>query len=358
MTALRHMIIANFKMTLRNRMAIFWNLAFPAVFIIFFGLLLTMDLNRISVGISGEDVSPLASELVAELRSNDVFDVKTGDAASELDALAEGERGVVILFSQGANGQLNAEIHYDQSDPQMGEVSMRTIQHFLNEANLAVIGDDAPIATTVQAVDSNAMRYIDFLVPGILAMSIMNTGVIGLSTAFVTYREKGILRRIKATPFPLSSFIAARIISQVVIIVAQAMILMLLGMLLFDLRVDGQLINVVLMVTIGAIAFLSLGFVISSFARNAEAAASLSNAVTFPMLFLSGVFFSVDDAPTWLQPFTRIMPLRYLADGLRDLMVRGGSLPDQWLNILVLLGTAAVAVFLSMRLFKWEANPA
>jgi ABC-2 type transport system permease protein len=133
---------------------------------------------------------------------------------------------------------------------------------------------------------------------------------------------------------------------------------MLLGMLLFDLRVDGQLINVVLMVTIGAIAFLSLGFVISSFARNAEAAASLSNAVTFPMLFLSGVFFSVDDAPTWLQPFTRIMPLRYLADGLRDLMVRGGSLPDQWLNILVLLGTAAVAVFLSMRLFKWEANPA
>lgn len=358
MTALRHMIVANFKMTLRNRMAIFWNLAFPAVFIIFFGLLLTMDFGRISVGVAGEDVSPLAGELVEELRTSDVFSVNAGSSEAELSALADGDRSVVILFSEGTNGQLNAEIHYDQSDPQTGEVSMRTVQQFLNEANLAVIGDDAPIATNVQGVESSGLRYIDYLVPGILAMSIMNTGVIGLSTAFVSYREKGILRRIKATPFPLSSFIAARIISQVVIIVVQALILMLLGMLLFDLRIDGQLINVVVMVVFGAVAFLSLGFVISSFARNAEAAASLANAITFPMLFLSGVFFSVDDAPSWLQPFTRLMPLRYLADGLRDLMVRGGTLPDQWLNILVLLGTAAVAVFFSMRLFRWEANPA
>lgn len=358
MTALRHMIVANFKMTLRNRMAIFWNLAFPAIFIVLFGLLLTMDVDRFSIGIVGEDVSLLATELSGELRASEVFEVTTGSSTAELDALNQGDRSVVILFSEGTNGQLNAELHFDQSDPQMGEVALRTVQQFLNEANLAAMGGDVPIATTVEAVDANTLRYIDFLVPGILAMSIMNTGVIGLSTAFVSYREKGILRRIKATPFPLSSFIIARIVSQVVIIVVQALILMLLGMLLFDLRIDGQLINVVLMVTVGAVAFLALGFVISSFARNAEVAASLANAVTFPMLFLSGVFFSVDDAPSWLQPVTRLMPLRYLADGLRDLMVGGATLPDQWLNILVLLGTAAVAVFFSMRLFRWDASPA
>lgn len=359
MNALRYMILANFKMTLRNRTALFWNLAFPAIFIVLFGFLLTMDTDAFDVGVVGGDVSPLAQEVVDELSTSDAFAVTTGSVVSELEALESGNRSVVVVFGESTvPGQLQVDLYYDQSDPQRGAIALSSVQQFLNQVNLQALGEDRPLNVTVEAVEADNLRYIDFLVPGILAMSLMNSGVIGLATAFVSYREKGILRRIKATPFPLSSFIAARIISQVVVAVVQAMILILLGMLLFDLRIDGNMLNVIVMVTLGAVAFLSLGFVISSFARNSEAAASLSNAVTFPMLFLSGVFFPVDNAPDWLQPITKIIPLTYLADGLRDVMVRGGSLPDQWINILALLATCVIGIALSVRFFRWESAPA
>jgi ABC-2 type transport system permease protein len=359
MRALRYMVLANFKMTLRNRAALFWNLMFPAIFIVLFGFLLTMDTQAFRVGVVGEQSSPLTQQVAAELGNSDGFDVTLGSRQGEMDALAAGDRTVVVIFNEGqAAGQIQAELYYDQSDPQRGQIALSGVQQFLNEVNLQALGEDRPLNVSVQAVDSENLRYIDFLVPGILAMAIMNSGMIGLATAFVSYREKGILRRVKATPFPLSSFIVARIISQVAVAVVQAMVLILLGMLLFDLRIDGNLINVVVMVTIGAVAFLSLGFVISSFARNQEAAASLANALSFPMLFLSGVFFPVDNAPGWLQPITKIIPLTYLAEGLRGLMVRGSTLQAEWLNILVLLITCAVGIALSLRFFRWESAPA
>lgn len=359
MKALRYMIMANFKMTLRNRTALFWNLAFPAIFIVLFGFLLTLDTTSFSVGVVGEETTPIAGQVANELATSEAFDVTSGTRDDELGKLEDGDRSVVVIFSESATtGLAEAEIFYDQTDPQQAQIALSAVQQFLNQVNVDALGEERPITVHVEGVDATSLRYIDYLVPGILAMSLMNSGMIGLATTFVNYREKGILRRIKATPFPLSSFIIARIISQVVVAVAQALVLILLGMLLFDLRIDGNMINVIVMITVGAVAFLSLGFAISSFARNSEAAASLSNAFTFPMLFLSGVFFPVDDAPSWLQPITKIIPLTYLADGLRALMVRGSSLPAEWLNIGVLLLTCVVGLFLSMRFFRWESAPA
>ena len=358
MKALRYMILANFKMTLRNRAALFWNLAFPAIFIILFGFLLTMETDAFSVGVVGEDTSQISRQVATELGNSEAFDVTRSTRESELEALANGDRAVVVIFSEGATPDLaDAEIYYDRTDPQGSQIALSAVQQFLNQVNVEALGEQRPVTIEVQGVDADNLRYIDFLVPGILAMSIMNSGMIGLATSFVSYREKGILRRIKATPFPLSSFIFARIVSQVVIAVAQALILILLGMLLFDLQIDGSLLNVVVMVTVGSLAFLSLGFMISSFARNQEAAASLGNALSFPMLFLSGVFFPVDNAPAWLQPVTKVIPLTYLADGLRGVMVRGENLPAEGLNIAVLLATCAIGMALSVRYFRWESAP-
>ena len=359
MTALRHMILANLRMTVRNRTALFWNIAFPALFIVLFGFLLGNNNFTVDVGVAGADVSSAARQATQQMRDAEGFSVKSGTREAELAALKDGRRTVVVVFAPGAaGGQTRADLYWDQNDPQQGQIALSAVQQFLSDANASMTGGQGPIAVNVQAVSSNSIAYIDFLVPGILAMSIMNSGMIGLASAFVTYREKGILRRIKATPFPLSSFIAARIISQLVIGVAQAAILIGLGMLLFGLRVNGNLAYVLVMVILGSLAFLSLGFVIASFARNQEAADSLANAFSFPMLFLSGVFFPVDSAPSWLQPVMRLMPLRYLADGLRDLMVRGASLPSEWLNALVLLATGAVGFLLAIRFFRWESSAA
>ncbi|MEZ4523491.1 MAG: ABC transporter permease [Thermomicrobiales bacterium] len=358
MKPLLYMIWANYRMTLRNRMALFWNLAFPMIFIVLFGFLFSTDFE-VDIGIAGVDTNETSQEIASQIESISAFKVTTGSRDGELNALEDGNRSVVIVFDKAAEqGQVAAQVYYDESNPQQSQIALSAVQQFLDQINLQALDGPRPVTVTTEAVSTNDLRYIDFLVPGILAMSIMNSGLIGLASAFVTYREKGILRRIKATPFPLSQFIVARIVSQLTIALLQATVLIGLGKLLFDLRIDGNLFNVFVMVIIGAVAFLSLGFVISSFAKNQEAADALANAFAFPMLFLAGVFFPVDSAPAWLQPITRAMPLRYLADAMRDLMVRGGSLPDEWFNILIMLITAAVGLLLSMRLFKWEASTA
>jgi ABC-2 type transport system permease protein len=357
MKALWFMFVANLKMNYRNRMALFWNLAFPAIFIFLFGFLFTNFEFSVDIGVAGADVSPVAQRVTDEMERAGGFSVTTGSEQDELAALEDGDRMVVVVFRPGATPeQLNAAVYYDGTEPQESQIALSAVQQFLAQINVESLGDAKPIEVSVSEVASTELRYIDFLVPGIIAMSLMNSGVIALASAFVSYREKGILRRIKATPFPLSSFITARILSQLVVAVVQTTMLLLLGMLLFDLQIDGSLISVYVVVIIGSLAFLSLGFVISSFARNQEAADALANAVVFPMLFLSGVFFPVDAAPEWLGPITKLLPLRYLVDAMRGVMVEGATLASEWFNLSVLIATGLVCLVIATRLFRWESS--
>jgi ABC-2 type transport system permease protein len=357
MKALWFMFVANLKMNYRNRMALFWNLAFPAIFIFLFGFLFTNFDFSVDIGVAGVDVSPVAQRVTDEMEQTSGFSVTTGSQQDELAALEDGDRMVVVVFTPGATPeQLNATVYYDSTEPQESQIALSAVQQFLAQVNVESLGEAKPIEVSVSEVASTELRYIDFLVPGIIAMSLMNSGVIALASAFVSYREKGILRRIKATPFPLSSFITARILSQLVVAVVQTTMLLLLGMLLFDLQIDGSLISVYVVVIIGSLAFLSLGFVISSFARNQEAADALANAVVFPMLFLSGVFFPVDAAPEWLGPITKLLPLRYLVDAMRGVMVEGATLASEWFNLSVLIVTGLVCLFIATRLFRWESS--
>ncbi|HUG13730.1 MAG TPA: ABC transporter permease [Thermomicrobiales bacterium] len=356
MKPLGYMLRANLKMSFRNRTALFWNLAFPLIFILLFGFLFRGGDISLRVGVAGHDASDIAGSIVADMQAAEGFDATIGSAHDELRALQDGDRNVVVVFDALSDERVRASVYWDESDPQFGQIALSAVRQYLLEANVAFSEDGGPIDIDVQAIQATGIEYIDFLVPGILAMSLMNSGMIGLASAFVTYREKGILRRIRATPFPLSSFITARILSQLVISVAQAVVLVSVGILAVGLTVRGNLLNVLVMVIIGSLGFLSLGFVISAFARNQETADSLANGISFPMLFLSGVFFPIDAAPGWLQPIMRIMPLRYLVDGLRNLMVRDGTLPEQWLNILVMLATGVVGFLLAVRFFRWESS--
>lgn len=357
MRAFRSMVVANLKMTVRNRTALFWLLAFPIIFIVLFGYLFGNSNQTIDVGIAGSDVSPAASQVTKQLQQTDGFKVHTGSSEAELSALKNGDRNVVIDFTPGANGQqVTANLYWDQSDPQTGQIALMAVQQFLSQANAQLSQAPQPIDVQVQGVTAKDTRYIDFLVPGILAMSIMSNGLQMLSGIFVAYRERGILRRIRATPFPLISFISARIVTQVMVAVAQAFILLAVGKMLFHIKISGSLGSIVVMVVLGALAFLAMGFFVAAVSRNTEVADSLSNALAFPMMFLGGVFFPVDSAPAWLRPITEIIPLTYLANGLRDIMVDGASLAHVWLPILVMLATGIISLLLSVRFFRWEAR--
>jgi ABC-2 type transport system permease protein len=142
----------------------------------------------------------------------------------------------------------------------------------------------------------------------------------------------------------------------VIVAIAQSLILVGLAWAVFGLVVRGSWLLIFVAIVLGSLAFLAIGFAISGFARNVETAASYANLVTFPMLFLSGVFFPIDSAPAWLQPITHVLPLSYLVDALREPMTRGEGLSAVWLDWLVLLATFAIALTVAIRFFRWEAR--
>jgi ABC-2 type transport system permease protein len=221
-----------------------------------------------------------------------------------------------------------------------------------------VAGGPPPLPIEERPVTAQDVSFMDIFAPGILAMSLMNSGVIGLATAFVTYRERGILRRIQVTPFPLTSFILARVISQLLVAGLQAVILIGMAWLFFGLHLRGNPLVLLLAIVAGALAFLAIGFAISGIAPNAETAASYANLITFPMLFLSGIFFSMENAPAWLRPITKVLPLSYLVDALREPMSFGNGLSAIWLDLLALILTFIIAMAIAVRFFRWDSRPA
>jgi ABC-2 type transport system permease protein len=186
----------------------------------------------------------------------------------------------------------------------------------------------------------------------------MNGGMVGLSAAFVAMRERGVLKRIKLAPFPLISFITARVATQLLVMLCHAAILLGLAKLIFNLDIVGNLVEVAVVIFLGSLAFLAIGFFVAGVSRQQEGATVLAQLISFPMLFLSGVFFPLDRSPVWLQDVAKALPLTYLADGLRQVVVYGASLASLWGDLLALVLTTAVGIALAVRLFRWEPRRA
>ena len=222
MTALLAMVRANFTMSLRNRAALFWNLAFPALFIVIFGVVFGRGESvHFDVGVTGAE-SAYRDRVVQTMSDSPTFTVTQGSQEDELRALATGSRGVVAVFADsGAADTLPAvTIYYNATQGPVSQVAVGVMRQVLTSA----AGGTPPLQITEQAVTGDDVSFMDVFAPGILAMSLMNSGVISLATGFVTYREKGILRRIRVTPFPLTSFLLARVISQLLIALLQAVL--------------------------------------------------------------------------------------------------------------------------------------
>ncbi len=359
MTSFRAMTLANFKMIVRNRTALFFLLGFPLIFMLLFGYLFGTGETRLSIGISGEDVSPLAGAIADQMEQTDGFTVYRGDLESELAAIEDGDRTVVLAFSEpDGDHALDAQIYVNQANPQFAQIGLNAVEQFLLQSELEIAGQPRMIQTDVANIEGDEFQFIDFFLPGVIGISLMVNGIQSLSTTFVSFREKGILRRIKATPFPLWQFILSRISTQVVIAVAQTVILVAIALVLFDVNISDSYFSALVLVVLGAFAFLGIGFVISAFASNTDVADSAGTIITIPMMFLSGVFFPVDDAPAVLQPIIQLLPLTYLVEGLRNVLIDGGTLADTWLEIGVLALTAAIGFLISVRFFRWESREA
>ena len=196
-------------------------------------------------------------------------------------------------------------------------------------------------------------RYIDFLLPGLLAMGIMMSSSWGISYTLIERRSKKLLRRMVATPMKKSNLLIALISARFIMNVTEASLLFLFAWLYFGIQIQGSLLALALLFITGNMAFAGISILISSHTSNTEVGNGLINAVVTPMMVVSGIFFSYTHFPEWTHPFIQHLPLTMLADGVRSIFNEGAGLLQVWKEIVVLGTTGLVTFVIGLKIFKW-----
>jgi ABC-2 type transport system permease protein len=350
--------MASLKMWFRDRQALFWSLFLPLTLMVIFGVLNFGSLGRIDLGIVDHSNNQASQGLVSLLKSIDAFSVSLdGTEESERQALADGNRDLVVIIPANfgpSDAPVALQVLYNQGRAREAQVGQTILRQVLDELTFALTDASRLFVINAQPVDSRNLRFIDFLMPGIVAMAIMQMGLFSVAFAFVQLKKQGILRRLLATPIQPASFLFAQVFTRLVVSILQTLVLIGVAVLFFDVQLVGNILVVLLLALIGGAVFISMGFAISGWAKSEEVAAPIANVIALPMMFLSGVFFPREAMPQVLQLVTDYLPLTYLAEALRNVAIDGATLWSQWLNLAGLAVWLAFCFVVAVRLFRWE----
>jgi len=223
----------------------------------------------------------------------------------------------------------------------------------VNDAMQAAAGRKDALPTSDNASSEPGARYIDFLIPGLLGMNLMNSGMWGIGFALVEMRQRKLLKRFLATPMRRSDFLLALASSRLALMMIELALLLGFGVLAFQMRVMGSWVSILVISTVGALSFGGLGLLTASRAQKIETVSGLINVVMMPMWMFSGVFFSYDRFPAIIQPLIKVLPLTALNDALRATILGGASLAAQGTRLLILLLWGSLSYLLALRWFRW-----
>jgi ABC-2 type transport system permease protein len=217
----------------------------------------------------------------------------------------------------------------------------------------AAAGRKNPLPTSARASSEPGARYIDFLIPGLLGMNLMNSGMWGVGFSLVDYRQRKLLKRYVATPMRRSDFLLALTSSRLALMVLELGLLLGLGIFIFHMRVLGSWLAILLLGALGSAAFAGLGLLTASRAQKIESVSGLMNLVMMPMWIFSGVFFSYERFPAVVHPLIRALPLTALNDALRATILEGAPLAAQAGRLAVLVAWTVVSFLLALSWFRW-----
>jgi ABC-type multidrug transport system permease subunit len=238
--------------------------------------------------------------------------------------------------------------HYDPARPE-SVLSRSEVDAALQSA----AGRQDALATSSSVSSEPGSRYIDFLIPGLLGMNLMNSGMWGIGFALVEMRQRKLLKRFVATPMRRSDFMFALTTSRLIMTIVQVGALLGFGMLVFHLPLRGSLFSVLVLAALGGVSFGAVGLLTACRAQKLETASGLINLVMMPMWVFSGVFFSSQHFPARIQPFIQALPLTALNDALRATILEGATLHSQSTRLLILALWGGVSFILALRWFRW-----
>jgi ABC-2 type transport system permease protein len=245
------------------------------------------------------------------------------------------------------------QLFTDPSQTQTTQVVQGAVSQIANGFNLALAGGTEVVRVSQMTLTSSNISTVTYLVPSILAMALMQLGVFA-AVPLVQQREKGILKRMGATPLPRWKLVAGNILLRLVVAAVDTVLIIGIGIAVFHVEIVGNLAVAAGFVFLGAGAFLALGFMLASFIKTEEQATGVVQVVQMPLMFLSGIFFPFDFMPDFLRSVARLLPLTYLGDGLRQSMVNGTQVAPLGVDALILAGWLVVCLVVAARSFSWE----
>lgn len=347
-------VLMGFKHYFRDRSSIFWGMAFPVILMGLIGLAFgRSDTLSFTVALLDRG-GPVAAGLRSGLIQVPVFKVvPVADEAAAVDALRRGEYTLVVVPPDDPQQPVRA--YFDQARMQDSQTALVILERFIAEANLQLAGVAPRVRLQPTGVaGERALRFFDFLLPGILAMTVMQTGLSGVTWVVTDYRERLILKRVLATPVHPAAFLGGLIGRYTVTSLVQLAVIVVIAIVAFHAAIVGSLVALTGLAIFGTLVFVGMGFAISTVSRTAEAANLLGSAISFPMMFLSGTFWPRDFMPAFMQPLIDVLPLTPLVETMRAVSARGDALTAH-LPALAYLGLWGLGAFaVAARRFRWE----
>jgi ABC-2 type transport system permease protein len=364
MQALLALTVANIKSYVRDRAALFWTLAFPLIFIFMFGFIFQGGGgDPIQLAWVDQDGSPRSAEVQAAFDAGDTTELVVTDEADALERMRQGEVDAVIVVPSGYGAAIDAAqggpagppatltVYTDPSRQNLTGSVYQAVGSVLGVVNLG--GRPPLVVPEPRTMQTENLNFISYFVPSMLGLSVMQVGIFA-AIPLVADREKLILKRLAATPLRRWQLVGSNVLMRLLIALVQAVIIVGVGAAVFGVEISGSLPIAIGFVVLGALAFLALGYVVASFAGTEDSANGMTSVIQFPMMFLSGTFFPIDQMPDVLQGVARVIPLTYLSDALRQVMVGGAPFAPLWVCAAVLVGWLAVCFAIAARTFRWQ----
>ena len=318
----------------RDKGSLSWSLIFPVLIIISFGYIFNLDKsNMYKAGIINSGTKQTFGS----------FDyIKLGDRKDALTKLNNHALDIIIELTP-------YHINY--------WINSRSPKSLIAEKILQAQAYKNPtIILKPHEVVGENLSYIEWLFPGLVAMNIMWMALFGVGWAIVRDRKLGILKRFKASPLSPFEYLLAQMISRMIILSFTGILIFALGHLIYPFKTLGSYIDLFIIYIIGCCAFSSMGLIIAARLSSDELASGLLNMISFPMMLLSEVWFSLEGSALWVQQLAKLMPLWHITNGMRKIMHEGATLADLYSTILSLLGISLVCLIIGTSSFKWTTG--
>src|SRR5579864_9651211 len=340
----RHLLVARMLELKREPEVIFWVFVFPLLLALGLGIAFR---NKPGSAVPVAIVRTAGAEKMASLleqSASSTFKVQVVSADEAQNGFRLGKYDLIVEPAQ------NGAVQY-RYDPARPESVLARAQ--VDDALQAAAGRKDVVTTKAVTSSEPGSRYIDFLIPGLLGMNLMNSGMWGIGFALVDMRQRKLLKRFVGTPMRRGDFLLAMMSSRLVLMVIEVGLLLLFGVFFFHIRVLGSVFSIALLGALGALTFGGVGLLTASRAQKIESVSGLINLVMMPMWIFSGVFFSYERFPAVVHPLIKALPLTALNDALRACILEGTPLLHQWARLLVLALWGGISFVLAMKWFRW-----